>query len=98
MHSRGDAIWIGGEAARAAVPQTLLGWRSVLIGDGQGAQLSRAIVGATEAIFSPVNVFSIRKLVLPTEPWVAVVKFFYSYLCLGLIFLFGFSIRRRFKI
>ncbi|MCA1336628.1 hypothetical protein [Pseudooceanicola marinus] len=101
-----NAVAPGTDAANAATlaadgiaaAEASLGWRSVLIGDGQGAQLSRAIVGATEAIFSPVNVFSIRKLVLPTEPWVAVVQFLYSYLCLGLIFLFGFSIRRRFKI
>ncbi|MBR9762239.1 MAG: hypothetical protein GYB53_01525 [Rhodobacteraceae bacterium] len=74
------------------------GWRNVLFGDDMRAQFSRAVVGATESIFSPVNVFSTRKLVVPTEPWVAVVQFFYSYLCLGLIFLFGFSVRRRFKI
>ncbi|WP_143516887.1 hypothetical protein [Pseudooceanicola antarcticus] len=74
------------------------GWRRVLFGDDMSAQLARAVVGATESIFSPVNVFSTRKLVVPSAPWVAVFQFFYSYLCLGLIFLFGFSIRRRFKI
>ncbi|WP_029375386.1 hypothetical protein [Oceanicola sp. S124] len=74
------------------------GWRNVLFGDDMRAQFSRAVVGATESIFSPVNVFSTRKLVVPKEAWVAVVQFFYSYLCLGLIFLFGFSIRRRFKV
>lgn len=74
------------------------GWRSVLVGDEVGARLARAIVGATESIFSPVNVFSTRKLVVPSEPWVAVFQFFYSYFCLGMIFLFGFSVRRRFKI
>lgn len=90
-----DAVLPIGKDA-AALEQ--IGWRRVLIGDDCAARLARALVGATEAIFSPVNVFSIRKLVLPAHWSVAVFQFFYSYLCLGLIFLFGFSIRRRFKI
>ncbi|MGI3163338.1 hypothetical protein [Pseudooceanicola sp. 200-1SW] len=99
-------LWSGSVSGIDPVPaatsstagQLSEGWRSVLVGDEMGARLARAIVGATESIFSPVNVFSTRKLVVPSEPWVAVFQFFYSYFCLGMIFLFGFSIRRRFKI
>jgi hypothetical protein len=73
------------------------GWRENLIGEDASAQLLRGVVGALEGIFSPFSVFSQRSLVIPISPWVAGLKIAYSYLCLGLVFLFGFAVRRRFK-
>lgn len=79
----------------------LTGWRRNLVevrGAEQGAEIVRAIVGATESVFSPFSLFSARRMVVPDLGWVATIQFFISYICVALLFLFGFSVRRRFKI
>ena len=76
----------------------LHGWRSSLIGDELSARVYRSVVGAVESIFAPFSVFSTRRLVIPSDGWVAAIQFFYSYFCLGLLFLVAFSVRRRFKV
>lgn len=79
----------------------LTGWRRNLVDlecAGQGAEIVRAIVGATESVFSPFSLFSARRMVVPDLGWVATAQFFISYICVALLFLFGFSVRRRFKI
>jgi len=79
----------------------LTGWRRNLVDlecAGRGAEIVRAIVGATESVFSPFSLFSARRMVVPDLGWVATAQFFISYICVALLFLFGFSVRRRFKI
>lgn len=75
------------------------GWRSVLVaGQGFEMEISRALVGAAEGIVSPFSVFNVRRLIVPNEPWVATLQVFYNYFCIVMLFLFGFSVRRRFKV
>ncbi|WP_141104891.1 hypothetical protein [Thioclava sp. IC9] len=74
------------------------GWQGSMVGNSLAAQSIRALVGSIEGIFSPFSLFSARRLVVPCQPWVAFIQFFVSYFSIGLVFLFGFAVRRRFKV
>ncbi len=81
------------------IPQSeAFGRRQNLVGSTCVAQFARAVAGASESIFSPFAVFSTRRLVVPTSGTVAIIQFFYSYMCIALLFTFGFAVRRRFKV
>ncbi|HKL70346.1 hypothetical protein, partial [Salibaculum sp.] len=78
---------------------TLSGWRLILT--DQATFLDRFTVGlvtAAESITSPLSIFSFRRLLIVEQWWVAVIQVFYSYFCLAMIFWFGFSVRRRFRV
>ncbi|MBD3680088.1 MAG: hypothetical protein HUJ27_17010 [Rhodobacteraceae bacterium] len=73
------------------------GWKSSMV-SGVNVKLVRAFVGAAEGIVSPFSSFSVRRLIVPESGWVAFAQIVYNYMCFLLLFLFGFSIRRRFKV
>lgn len=77
----------------------LVGWRSFLSHPSSCYDEIRiAMIGAAEGIVSPLSVLSVRRLVVPDLAWVAMIQVVYNYLCLAMVFLFGFSVRRRFKL
>jgi hypothetical protein len=77
----------------------LVGWRNALqdTKDYSGA-LARAAAGTLEGGVSPLSVFSSRRMVIPNSGWIAGLQVLYGYFCIAMFLLFGFSVRRRFKI
>ena len=77
----------------------LVGWRNALqdTEDYSGA-LARAAAGTLEGGVSPLSVFSSRRMIIPNSEWIAGLQVLYGYFCISMFLLFGFSVRRRFKI
>ena len=77
----------------------LVGWRNALqdTKDYSGA-LARAAAGTLEGGVSPLSVFSSRRMIIPNSEWIAGLQVLYGYFCIAMFLLFGFSVRRRFKI
>ncbi|WP_340238140.1 hypothetical protein [Sulfitobacter pontiacus] len=77
----------------------LVGWRHALqdTEDYSGA-LARAAAGTLEGGVSPLSVFSSRRMIIPNSEWIAGLQVLYGYFCIAMFLLFGFSVRRRFKI
>lgn len=75
------------------------GWRVYLMDSKtHSGALTRAISGALEGSISPLSIFSPRRMIIPDETIVAGLQVVYGYFCLTMVLLFGFSVRRRFKI
>lgn len=90
-------LWSGTDVGfdpKSGVP---LAWKQHLVGETASAQISRALLGATDGIFPSFAVLAGSKLVLPLQWSVAVLKTIYSFISFFLILLAGFSLRRRFK-
>lgn len=85
-----------------ALPESqIVGWRTILLDDpnqeGKGS-IYRAFAGAMEGTVSPLSVLSPRRMIVPNSSAVASIQVLYGYFCLAMVLLFGFSIRRRFKV
>jgi hypothetical protein len=98
MFLMGGLLYCSGTSLGLSKDQ-IIGWR-VLLEDSEmhcGA-FSRAVAGTFEGIVSPLSVLSLRRMVVPDQSWVAIIQVLYGYFCLTMVLLFGFSVRRRFKI
>lgn len=73
-------------------------WKTALLGEALSAQIGRAVIGTLESISSPFSLFSGRRLVEATTGWVAAAQFGFGFFSLAMLFLFGFAVRRRFKV
>jgi len=77
----------------------VVGWRMYLLDSKtHSGALTRAVSGALEGSISPLSIFSPRRMIIPDERIVAGLQVVYGYFCLTMVLLFGFSVRRRFKI
>jgi hypothetical protein len=87
-------------ASHTLADDQLVGWRT-LISDEYPSEdirnLTRSLVGALEGIISPLSVVSSRRMIVPDHFAVAVFQVAYGYFCIGMVLLFGFAVRRRFK-
>jgi hypothetical protein len=85
------------DGALIAEPADLHGWQVSMLGDGIGAQLTRAVTLVGQATLNPLGVFGQRGLLIansgPLEIWL-IAHGIYSILFLALFLL---ALRRRFK-
>lgn len=94
----GALLYTGTELGQSTSGGAEVGWRASLAGEDWGAQISRAVVAASNNAINPFSVFSVRILVVPKDSFVAILMPIHGLISVGLILLTGFSLRRRLKL